>query len=336
MDQLVRRPTDDPPIRVPLGPAARPRARAMKPMRDLKYRIEFGFLWIAIQLIRALPMRVGVGFIAWASRLVGPWLRQNRRALENLAIAFPDRSAAERRAIARAMWSNMGRTFAETFYIDRIIAEPSRFTITDEALWRARLTGTGPSVGVTAHLGNWELAIWPVTTFGRAPAGVYRPLANPYLDRLLRRHREPLYPSGLFGKGAETEAGSGHRTARRLVDHVRHSGSIGFVSDHYERRGLVVPFLGRHTRVTPVPAMIARHLGASVWVGQCLRVGTESRFRIDLIDLPLPRTASRSADTRTLTISMIARFETWIRENPEQWMWWNTRWVAETADDGES
>ena len=333
MDQILRQATDAPPVRAPARATTQPNARAVKPMRDLLNRIEFCFVWIAIQLVRALPMRWGVGFIASLSQLVGPWLRQNRRALENLAIAFPDRSVADRKAIARAMWANMGRTFAETFYIDRIIADPSRFTITDEPIWRERLSGGGPSVGVTAHIGNWELAIWPITTFGRAPAGVYRPLANPYLDRLLRRHREPLYPSGLFGKGAETEAGSGHRTARRLVDHVRHSGSIGFVSDHYERRGLVVPFLGRHTRVTPVPAMIARHLNASVWVGQCLRVGTDSRFRIDMVELPLPRTASRSADTKALTISMIAMFETWIRENPEQWMWWNPRWVAETVDD---
>jgi KDO2-lipid IV(A) lauroyltransferase len=302
-------------------------------MRDLKFRIEFALVWTAIQVVRALPMRIGIGFIASLSGIVGPWLRQNRRALENLAIAFPDRSASEHRAIARAMWANMGRTFAETFYIDRIIADPSRFQITDEAVWRERMSGAGPSVGVTAHIGNWELAIWPVTTFGRAPAGVYRPLANPYLDRLLRRYREPLYPSGLLGKGAETEAGSGHRTARLLVDHVRHNGAIGFVSDHYERRGVVVPFLGRHTRVTPVPAMIARHLDARVWVGQCLRIGTDSRFRVDMVELPLPRSSSRSADTKALTVSMIGVFETWIRENPEQWMWWNTRWVAATDED---
>ena len=325
MDQILR-PT-------PVSTTRPPPQRTISRARDLKYRIEFALVWFVIQLARAVPMRASVAFIAGAARLVGPWLRQNRRALENLAIAFPERSDTERREIARAMWANMGRTFAETFYIDRIIADQTRFHITDEAIWRERLSGTGPSVGVTAHIGNWELAIWPMTSFGRSPAGVYRPLNNPYLDRLLRSYREPLYPSGLLGKGAETEAGSGHRTARLLVDHVRHNGSIGFVSDHFERRGLVVPFLGRFTRVTPVPAMIARHLNATVWVGQCLRIGTDSRFRIDLVELPLPRTASRTADTKALTISMIGMFEKWIRDNPEQWMWWNTRWVAENADE---
>ena len=328
MDQVLR-----PPLENEMTP---PPSRPIDRARDIKHRIEFAFIWVAVKLIRTLPMRVGVEFIAKAFRLVGPWLRQHRRALSNLAIAFPERTETDRAEIARAMWANMGRVFAEMFYIDRIIADPTRLQIADEAHWRARMGRGGPSVGVTAHIGNWEMAIWPMTAFGTAPAGVYRPLSNPYLDRLLRQQRAPLYPSGLMGKGAETEAGSGHRTARLLVDHVRQSGSIGFVSDHFERRGIVVPFMGRYTRITPVPAMIARHLNASVWMGRCLRVGTESRFRIDLTEVPLPRTGSRAADTKALAATMFAVFETWIRENPEQWMWWNTRWVSEAdaEDDG--
>lgn len=323
MDQVVSPP--------PEAPVTQPPKPVAGGVRDIKHRIEFAFLWVAIKLFRLLPMRVGVGSVAAICRLVGPWLRQNRRAMQNLAVAFPDYDDARRKAIARDMWGNMGRVFAETFYIDRIIADPSLLEIADEAQWHARMHQARSQVGVTAHLGNWELAIWPMTKFGLAPAGVYRPLVNPYLDRLLREQRAPLYPSGLLGKGAETEAGSGHKTARLLVDHVRHSGAIGFVSDHFERRGIVVPFLGRHTRVTPIPAMIARHLGASVWMGRCLRVGAESRFRLDLTEVPLPKTASRTADTAALTAAMFAVFESWIRENPEQWMWWNTRWVNETG-----
>ncbi len=328
MDQVVRPQTE--------SPVTQPPRRAIGRVRDIKYRLEFALVWVAIKLFRALPMRVGVGFVAAVCGIVGPWLRQNRRALENLAIAFPERSAEDRKAIARAMWANMGRVFAETFYIDRILADPSRLEIANEAHWRTEMQAASSQIGVTAHIGNWELAIWPMTKFGVAPAGVYRPLVNPYLDRLLREQRAPLYPSGLLGKGAETEAGSGHKTARLLVDHVRQSGAIGFVSDHYERRGVVVPFMGRHTRVTPVPAMIARHLGARVWMGHCRRIGTDSRFRLDLTEVPLPKTSARTADTKALTAAMFAVFEGWIRENPEQWMWWNTRWVAETDAKDES
>jgi KDO2-lipid IV(A) lauroyltransferase len=32
-----------------------------------------------------------------------------------------------------------------------------------------------------------------------------------------------------------------------------------------------------------------------------------------------------------LTSAIFAVFEEWIREHPEQWMWWNTRWVDPKA-----
>ena len=39
----------------------------------------------------------------------------------------------------------------------------------------------------------------------------------------------------------------------------------------------------------------------------------------------------KAGDARALTTAMFAVFEEWIRATPEQWMWWNTRWVK---DDG--
>jgi KDO2-lipid IV(A) lauroyltransferase len=62
-------------------------------------------------------------------------------------------------------------------------------------------------------------------------------------------------------------------------------------------------------------------------MGRCLRIGTESRFRIDIAELNVPRTGDKAADVRELTAAIFAQFECWIREHPDQWMWWNTRWV---------
>lgn len=303
----------------------------MSKLRDLGWRLQAAPMWMLLQLARVLPMRPTVEASAALFALVGPRLRQQRRALENLAIAFPAKSEAERKAIARAMWANMGRVAAEILFVERILADRSRFEIPLAEHWRERMSTPGPSIGVTAHLGNWEFAIWPMTLFGRAPAGVYKPIPNPYVDRVLRRRRELLFPSGLFGKGPDGESGGGHRTARLLVDHVRRNGCMGFVCDHFDKRGIVVPFMGRQTRMTPVPAMIARHVDARVWIGRCLRIGTDSRFRLDIVELELPITKDRTAGTLATTTAIFAQFEAWIRETPEQWMWWNTRWVTPEA-----
>jgi lauroyl/myristoyl acyltransferase len=58
-------------------------------------------------------------------------------------------------------------------------------------------------------------------------------------------------------------------------------------------------------------------------------LGGKSRFRIELKEIEVKRTDNRDEDLLLLTTAIFAQFETWIREAPEQWMWWNTRWEAE-------
>jgi KDO2-lipid IV(A) lauroyltransferase len=267
-------------------------------------------------------------------RRLGPRLRQHRRALANLAVAFPERSPREIEAIAREMWANMGRTFAETLVLDRLVAEPGRYELSDpDGLARAA-TGPTPLVGCTLHMGNWEIAILPLMLVGRRPAGVYKPLDNPLIDAWLADRRTALYPGGLLGKGDRDQGAEGQRTARQLIDKARSGHALGFVCDHFDRRGEPVAFMGRMARFTTAPAMIARHVGARVWVGRAIRIGTGSRFQIEVREIAVPRTQDKKADGLALTTAIFAAFEAWIREHPEQWMWWNTRWVSPPAAKG--
>ncbi|HXF55907.1 MAG TPA: lysophospholipid acyltransferase family protein [Hyphomicrobiaceae bacterium] len=296
----------------------------MPSLGDLRHRVEYLATCVMRALIRALPFDLAVGCSAFILRLAGPLSRRHRRALANLAVAFPEKSEAERRRIAIAMWENMGRVLAETMRMDQIAQEPHRFQVIGGDRLGTDAGSIGPLVMVTLHMGNWELAVWPFTVSGGNPAGVYRPLPNPYVDRLLYQQRSLLFRGGLFGKG-KTDA-TGHRTARLITDFVRKGGWLGFVCDQVDRRGLPVPFFGGYAKVTPAPAMIARHVGAELWLVRCLR-GVASSFSVEIRELKVPRTADRAADVQTAMAAIFKQFEDWIRERPEQWMWWNTRWV---------
>jgi KDO2-lipid IV(A) lauroyltransferase len=296
---------------------------------DLRQRVEYLALRLIAAGVRTMPLEVGANVSGKLWRLIAPYNRRHKRALENLAIAFPEKSLAERQAIARAMWENLGRVMAETMQIDRVIDDPDRIQLmpaTDRVFARYR-NKMGSAIGVTLHMGNWELAAWPMTVAGNNPAAVYRSVNNPYVDRYLRGLRRKLYPGGLLGKGSiNGSREEGQRTARLITDFVRKGGRLGLVCDLYDRTGLPVPFFGRPARSVTIPAIIARRVGARIWLSRCLRVGKQSRFTIELRELRVPRTANPAEDVKWITAAMQQQFEAWIREAPEQWMWSNRRW----------
>jgi len=80
----------------------------------VRYRIELWVVQIVRACVRVLPMsavRVCGGALGRAVYVVDVFHR--RIALTNLASAFPMRSAAERRAIARTMFAHFGRLLLE-------------------------------------------------------------------------------------------------------------------------------------------------------------------------------------------------------------------------------
>ena len=111
-----------------------------------------------------------------------------------------------------------------------------------------------------------------------------------------------------------------------ITDFVRRGGRLGMVCDLYDRKGIPVPFFGKPAKTQAIGAMIARRLGTRIWLSRCVRVGRQSRFRIEIVELKVPRTANRSADITWIMTEMQKQFEAWIIEYPEQWMWSNRRW----------
>ena len=298
-------------------------------LRDLQFRFEYIVLRAVVGFVRLFPLEAACSLSAATWRRLAPLLnpKRHQRALDNLAIAFPDATPTERKRIAVAHWENLGRVMVETMQIDRIVADPGRINIVSQSIFARYKDKLGAAVGVSLHMGNWELAIWPFVAANANPAAVYRSVNNPYVDQYLRYQRRDLYPAGLFGRGkVEGDHGDDKKTARILTDFVRNGGRLGLVCDLYDRTGIPVPFFGREAKTQAIAAMIARRVGSRIWMSRVKRIGTESRFEIELKELRVPRTANQGDDIRWIMTKMQEQFEVWIREAPEQWMWSNRRW----------
>ena len=298
-------------------------------LQEIQFRLEYAFLRSIVGIMRILPLSASVGFSAWLWRNLAPIVSPKRhaRALANLAIAFPEKSILERDRIANAHWDNLGRVMAETMNIDRILSDNSRIEVENAKVFRRYKGKLGAVVGVSLHMGNWEFAIWPMANSGSNPAAVYRSVNNPYVDKYLRDQRKDLYPGGLFGRGKVAgDHGDDQRTARVITDFVRRGGHLGMVCDLYDRTGIPIPFFGKPARTQAIGAMVARRVGARIWLSRCRRIGNETRFKIELKELKVPRTDNLSEDVRSIMVEMQKQFEAWIRDTPEQWMWSNRRW----------
>ncbi len=294
----------------------------MSPLLKARYFAEYLMLRGVIALVRALPLDTATRWSAGAWAFIAPKTRRHKRALANLALAFPEKTPEEREAIAREMWGNLGRVMAETMRLDHILDEPERVEVENPQLLERYRGRMGPAICASMHMGNWELAMLPLTRAEAKPAAVYRLVDNPYVDLYLRSQRKKLYPGGLFARGKD----AGHATARVIGAYVRKGGRLGFMADLYDRRGVEVLFFGHRARSNTVPAMLARRLGTRLWVGRCIRVGKGSNFKVVVKELKVPRTEDADADVKWIVARMQEQFEAWIREHPEQWMWSNRRY----------
>ena len=118
-------------------------------LRDLQFRLEYLALRLITGPFRLLPLETAAGFSAWWWRRLAPILSPKRhaRALDNLKIAFPEKSEAERHAICLAHWANLGRIMVETIQIDKLIADRRRIAITPEHVFRRYKDKLGPAIG---------------------------------------------------------------------------------------------------------------------------------------------------------------------------------------------
>jgi KDO2-lipid IV(A) lauroyltransferase len=277
--------------------------------------VEYAVFFLTAALIRALPLEVASRWSGFGWRAVAPHLRRHQRALDNLALALPETSAADRQRIALGMWENLGRTFAESFHLREIDAQ-GRLALESAERFQA-IADAGPFVVCGLHMGNWELMAIAGVRFGAKLAGVYQKITNPLVDRAIYEMRAPFYQGGLMDKSPAT--------ARALLRSAREGRCPAFLADLREGRGEKTPFFGRPASSNPFPALIARASGLPLYAARVMRLpGVRFSMRIERVEVP--RTADRDADVRIATAALQARFEEFIREAPEQWTWAHRRW----------
>lgn len=300
----------------PLPPRPVPLLKRFR--RELRVRALLAFRpWLA-----RLPWAVAGALGAWVGRaayfLVG---RERRLALEHLALAFPEKPAAERRRLARAAFAHLGRSALEVLAVGQVQARLPEVVVLgpeEQALLAAaRASGQGVLV-VSCHVGNWELMARRLAHEGIDCATVAREAQDPRLSRLLEQSRADA--------GVKTLWRGRPGLAKELLRLLRSGGFVGLLIDQdTDVQGHFVPFFGRPAFTPRAAGDLAVRTGAWVLFA-CAHRERDGRHRLVLRRLEVQGTGDAEADSLAVTGQATAEIEREIRARPDEWVWMHRRW----------
>ncbi|GGC50860.1 lipid A biosynthesis lauroyl acyltransferase [Chelatococcus reniformis] len=260
-------------------------------------------------------------------RLIGPLLPVHKVALANLRAAFPEKSEAERRAIAKGSWENLGRTGAEyahlsqIFDYDHLDPKPDgRIQVEGIEHFIALRDDGRPGLVFSSHLANWELPAICAARYDLDVTAVFRAPNDPAVAHAVQEVR-----SQTMGGLEAARPGA----AFAMVEALEKGGHLGMLIDQHFTRGVVAPFFGRPALTNPIMGKFARRFECPVHGVRVVRTGG-ARFRLELTPpLELPRDAGGEIDVQGAMAMMTAVVEDWVRERPDQWLWMHRRWRPE-------
>jgi KDO2-lipid IV(A) lauroyltransferase len=298
-----------------------------EPAVSFRERAEFAAVWVLVRLLGALPRgmarAVGSAIGGLAYGVLG---RLRSVGLRNLALALPEKVAAERERILRTEYRNLGWLLAEFCLMQGYTAERASRFIRYEGLdnyLRARERGKGVLV-LTGHLGAWELSSFYHSLMGYPMGMVIRRLDNPLVDRFVN-HVRCLHGNRVIHKDD---------FARGLIASMRAGETVGILMDTNMTppQGVFVPFFGVQACTASGMARVAAKTGAAVVPGFLLWEESEQKYVLRFgEEMPVVTTGEAELDALVNTEAFTTKIEEYVRQYPEQWLWMHRRWKTRPA-----
>jgi len=276
-----------------------------------------------LNVLKLFPADAAINFADRFTRMIGPRTRRHRLMLTNLRNAFPEKSDAEIETIAAASWGNMGRLAAEYVFLDRLFdfdpfrPAPGRVEVEGIPIFLDLRDNPRPFIVFTGHTANFELLPVAGAAFGLHVTVLFRPPNNPYVAQKVFDFR-----SSRMGKLVPSHAGSSFALARQLEA----GAGVGVLVDQKFGKGLKTNFFGRPVKTNPLLPKLVRQFNCEVYPARCIRL-PGNRYRLEIEPrMELPRDAAGNLDLAATAQKMNDKVESWVREHPEQWLWYHDRW----------
>lgn len=293
----------------------------------LSHRAEYFALRALIRTLGTMSWetacRVGAGLGSAGYRPLGI---RKRVAERQIAAAFPEKSEAEVRRIARASFAHLGRSSIETALLPSLGDKGVLTLVTQVDGWEhmeSAVSAGGGAVIVAGHHGNWELLGAYIAARGVPIDVIVRGMANKMFDQYLNQTRREL------GMSVVHDSEAVKRTPRALRD----GRAVAFVADQgvLGLASTFVTFFGRPAKTPRGAAVFALRFNAPVLFVDALRL-PGGKYRIIIEPIVAETTGDREKDVDAIIARFSEVLEGWVRKFPEQYFWQHRRWRRQPPD----
>ena len=296
----------------------------MKQVRHfIEYQILIGLGFLIRGLSRPTILRLG--------RLVGDFIYycvpvRKAIVLDHLEQAFPEKSVAEIKKIARGTYQNLGMNVLEHLRIPTLSDEEIRGVVdlADEEILVQALNRKRGVIIVGGHFGNWEYSSSALSANGYRFGVVVAKVSNKYIDNRINEHREKT-GGVMIPKRSSTKA---------VIKMLRENGTVGMLIDQNQKRGGVfVDFFRRPCSTAKGPALLALKTGAAIIFFAAIRQpDTTIKVAFEPIDIDYQAGATEE-NIHDIIQRCTSRLEHYSRLYPDQWFWMHRRWKTRPLDE---
>ena len=284
-------------------------------MKKINHLIQFIVIKIFFTIFRIIGYKASskLGFLI--GKYLGPIFRSKKLIINNLEKANIDKKNNFEK-IASNVLGNYGRIFSEYVHLKNFKNDNLQKYFSIEGLDHLKnIKKNGEKVVfISGHFNNFELMAMQIEKAGVDCAAIYRPLNNPYLNRIMERIRIKNICKNQIKKG---RAGT-----REIIRFLSKGTSIALMIDQRVREGEKINFFGNPATTTTIPAQLIKKYGCSV-VPIYIERKKSHHFKM-YVSKPIKINRSRSISEITKHLNDI--LEKMILKNIDQWIWTHDRW----------
>ena len=241
--------------------------------------------------------------------------------INNLKLAFPEKSENEIRTIAFKNYLSVGITFLELMAFRKMSKKEveSLTEVSNIELVKEKVEVGKGVILLTAHIGNWELG---ALTMGLALDAQINVLVKKQRNRLVAN-----WMSEIREKFTNKEVSLGV-SVRELYRTLISGGVVGIVGDQRGKKedGVIVNFFDQPTVTFQGFASLGIKNKVPIFVSLSERL-PNGKYFIEIKEIKYDNLPENLPDQiKELNQRYMTILESHIRKNPEQWLWMHKIW----------